>query len=114
MPKFIACVVCEKTGVLKSAATGQTIECPCCNATARRTYKIPPMIGQHGWTTPAALNAYYNKIASEETRDSVSRQLEIFKKANPEASNSQLKTRERTLHSLYYPVARKQYPTYDE
>jgi hypothetical protein len=114
MPKFIACAVCEKTGVLKSATTGKTIECPCCNATARRTYNVPPMIGQHGWTTPSALNAYYNKLASEEIAASISRQLEIFKTSNPNASNSQIKTRERTLHRLYYLNTRKQYPTYDE
>lgn len=114
MPKFISCPVCDKTGYLKANCNGQVQECPCCNATARRTYRIPPMIGQHGWTTSAAVNAYYTKIASEETADSVSRQLAIFKNANPGASHSQIKTRERTLHSLYYPATRSRYPTLEE
>lgn len=111
MPSFIACPVCNKTGFLPGS---KLEECPCCNAVVRRAYKIPPMIGQHGWTCASAVNAYYSRLAEQETKKSVVRQLVIYKNANPGASKNQIKERDRVLHGLYYPANRARYPTLEE
>lgn len=101
MPAFRACTKCNKNGVDRDEK-GKSIPCPICLADSK-------LIGQAGWAFPATINSYYNNLAAKAAEARVAAQLEIYKQANPDASNSSIKDRKKKLTALIMAQELTQY-----
>jgi hypothetical protein len=102
MPKFIACPICNKTGMSRTAE-GKMQRCPVCiNGSAS--------IGQIGWTTATTLNAYYRHLALQKANPRIELQMQIYMISNPSASNRQVKQRRAIIENMIMTQELKAFP----
>lgn len=104
MPCFRACPECEKNGVVPSQDKKHLIPCPICR-------KDSQLIGQAGWAFKETINSYYQKQAQTKAKQRTSVEIEIFKKANPDISNSKIKKQSKILLQMFMQEELAKYST---
>ena len=109
MPAFVACPLCDRTGVIKPEG-GRIQECPCCGNTARKRLNIPSLITQIGWTTTQCINNYYTQSAVTDAKILFAQKTSEFIEANIGMSKSQIKKHLRKLELVCMNVAKAKYP----
>ena len=72
-------------------------KCPICGDSARKTFGVPSIIKQTGWTTQEAVDAYFRRLVKPEADSRVEIQLKKRIEENPDMSKRQLKMLEKKL-----------------
>ena len=101
MPQYIACPICQKTGMIVDS-TGKVSECFCCGTAARRMLHLEGFLNQAGWTTKERVNSYYRQMAERDAKEIAARQMEILVKrfieaGQPPMSNQLYKRNEKAI-----------------
>lgn len=94
MPCYRACPNCAKMGMIWCEKTKRMIPCPICRNDSKN-------IGQAGWAFKETINGYYQRQAQIKAKQRTSEEIEIFKKANPDISNSKIKKQTKILLQMF-------------
>lgn len=89
MPQYIACPICQKTGMIADS-TGKVSECPCCGTAARRILNLEGFLNQAGWTTKERVNSYYRQMAELDAKAIAKRTVEKLASRFSEAGQPQM------------------------
>ena len=101
MPQYIACPICQKTGMIADS-TGKVSECPCCGTAARRILNLEGFLNQAGWTTKERVNSYYRQMAELDAKAIAKRTVEklasrFSEAGQPQMSNQLRKRKEKEI-----------------